>query len=254
MVSVRQLRLLLAALLCPAVFSEPVKLPGSETLHYGIEWRLINAGKATMSWSPAAGPSGDKDGWEIKLHLQSSGLVSKLYKVDDLYTSQVSPDLCAVSSHLLAHEGRRRRETTVTFNREENKAHRVEKDLIKDAVIEDKVIDIPPCVHDVLGGLFKLRTLSLEPGETIQLPLSDGKKSVSAKIEAQQREDVKTKAGTFKTIRYQAYLFDNVLYRRSAKLYVWLTDDARRLPVQIRVRMQFTIGTITLQLQKEEHS
>jgi len=43
-----------------------------------------------------------------------------------------------------------------------------------------------------------------------------------------------------------------VLYKRSAHLYVWLSDDARKLPVQIRVRMQFTIGTITLQLAKEE--
>jgi hypothetical protein len=164
------------------------------------------------------------------------------------------PELCAINSHLIAHEGRRHRETTVTFDRAEGKAHYLEKDIAKNVVLDDKRIDIPPCVHDVLGGLFKLRTLSLEPGQTIQLPLSDGKKSVSARIEAQQREEVKTKAGTFKTVRYQAYLFDNVLYRRSAKLYVWLTDDARRLPVQIRVRMQFTIGTITFQLQKEEHS
>jgi hypothetical protein len=33
---------------------------------------------------------------------------------------------------------------------------------------------------------------------------------------------------------------------------VWLTDDRRKLPVQIRVRMQFAIGTITLQLEKHE--
>jgi hypothetical protein len=35
-------------------------------------------------------------------------------------------------------------------------------------------------------------------------------------------------------------------------MYVWVSDDARRLPVQLRVRMQFLIGTITLQLEKEE--
>jgi hypothetical protein len=43
-----------------------------------------------------------------------------------------------------------------------------------------------------------------------------------------------------------------VLYRRYGHLHIWLTDDARKLPVQIRVRLQFTIGTITLQLEKEE--
>ena len=71
-------------------------------------------------------------------------------------------------------------------------------------------------------------------------------------MEAQQREEVKTPDGVFKSIRYELYLFNNVLYRRPAHLYLWLTDDARRLPVQIRVRLQFTIGTITLQLEKLE--
>jgi hypothetical protein len=104
----------------------------------------------------------------------------------------------------------------------------------------------------VVGALFYLRTLNLEPGQSTQIPVSDGKKSVMAKVEAQEREDVKTPDGTFKTIRYEAYLFDNVLYRRSAHLNIWLTDDRRKLPVQIRVRLQFAIGSITLQLEKHE--
>jgi hypothetical protein len=73
-----------------------------------------------------------------------------------------------------------------------------------------------------------------------------------ARVEAQQREEVKTPAGTFKTIRYELFLFNNVLYQRSAHLNVWVSDDARKLPVQIRVRLQFTIGTITLLLDKTE--
>jgi len=113
-------------------------------------------------------------------------------------------------------------------------------------------IEIPPCVHDVAGGLYFLRTLNLEPGHSVNVAVSDGKKSVMAKVEAQQREDVKTPEGVFHTIRYEAYLFDNVLYRRPAHLNIWLTDDRRKLPVEIRVRMQFAIGTIALLLEKHE--
>jgi hypothetical protein len=36
-------------------------------------------------------------------------------------------------------------------------------------------------------------------------------------------------------------------------MLIWLTDDARHLPVQIRIRMQLVIGTITLSLDKEQH-
>ena len=47
-------------------------------------------------------------------------------------------------------------------------------------------------------------------------------------------------------------MFNEVLINKKARLYVWLTEDERRLPVQIRVRMQFLIGTIELKLEKQE--
>jgi uncharacterized protein DUF3108 len=225
-------------------------LPAGEKLNYSVEWRLITAGKVQLGWG--ANPQADKGGWQTKVHLESTGLVSKLFKVNDDYTSVLSEGLCASSTLMVAQEGRRHRETRVTFDSAARKASYREKDLNTNAVAAADDIDIPACVHDVFGGLYLLRTLHLEPGQSAQVPISDGKKSVSAKVEAQAREVVKTPAGTFKTIRYEAYLFNNVLYRRSAHLYIWLSDDARKLPVQVRVKMQFTIGTITLQLEKEE--
>ena len=107
-------------------------------------------------------------------------------------------------------------------------------------------------MHDVVGGLFFLRTLNLEPGQSAQIPVSDGKKSVMVKVEAQAREDVKTPAGTFKTMRYEVYLFNNVLYKRAGASQRLAVRRPAPLPVQIRVRMTFTIGTIKLLLEKHE--
>jgi len=235
-------------LLAAGAGSPQSALPARETLTYAVEWRLVTAGKAQLDWG--ANPQPDKAGWQTKMHLESTGLVSKLFKVNDDYTSTLSDGLCVSSSLMTAQEGRRHRETRVTYDSATRKASYREKDLNTNNMAASDDIDIPSCVHDVLGGLFLLRTLRLEPGQSTQVPVSDGKKSVSAKVEAQAREEVKTPSGTYKTIRYEAHLFDNVLYRRSAHLHVWLTDDARRLPVQIRVKMQFAIGTITLQLEK----
>jgi hypothetical protein len=232
------------------IAATPSVLPPKETLDYNIEWRLVTAGKAHLIWSATAHHS--DPGWQADLHLESAGLVSKLFKVNNDYVSNLESDLCATGSFLKAEEGKRRKETSVTFNPETHKAEYLEKDLDKNAVVNAHEIDIPACVHDVLGGLYLLRTMNLQPGQSTQVAVSDGKKSVMARVEAQQREDVKTPAGSFKTIRYEAYLFNDVLYRRYGHLYVWLTDDARKLPVQIRVRLQFAIGTITLQLEKEE--
>jgi hypothetical protein len=229
-----------------------VALPGRETLSYGVEWRLIRAGRATLGWEPA--PESGTARWQTSVSLESTGLVSRLYKVDDQYTSLLGADLCSLSSFMKAHEGSRRRETKVSFDGAAGKASYVERDLVKNNIVRSQEIDIPGCVHDVVGGLFLLRTLRTEPGETIHVPVSDGKKSVSARVEAQARETVKTPSGTHKTIRYEVFLFNDVLYRRSGHLYVWLTDDDRRVHVQIRARMKFHIGTITFQLEKEERS
>ena len=71
-------------------------------------------------------------------------------------------------------------------------------------------------------------------------------------MEAQEKEEITTPIGKFKAIRYEILMFNDVLINKKARLFVWLTDDDRRLPVQIRVRMQFLIGTIELKLEKQE--
>jgi Protein of unknown function (DUF3108) len=228
---------------------EPDGPPARETFYYTIEWRLITAGQARLDWIAPPQPGAP---WQASLHLESVGLVSKLFKVEDDYSVILNHSFCALSSQMSSHEGVRQRETRVVFDGPAHKASYVERDRVKNTVFLTRETEIPTCVHELLGGLFYLRTLNLQPDQSVEVAMSDGKKSVMAKVEAQAREDVKTLAGSFKTIRYEAYLFNDVLYKRPAHLYVWLTDDARRWPVQIRVRLQLAIGTITWQLQKHE--
>ena len=224
-------------------------LPAKEVLSYNVTWRLVEAGKAKLIWSESSQAS--RPGWQVNLHLESAGLVSKLYRVNDDYTADLNGDFCVHNTHVQAHEGGRQRETTVHFDESTKKASYLERDLIKHSSLSLET-DIPSCVHDVIGGLFFLRTRNSELGRSIEVPVSDGKKSVLAKVEAQQREQIKVPAGTFQTVRYEAFLFNGMLYHRPGHLYVWLTDDARKLPVRIQVRLQFTIGTITFELEKEE--
>jgi hypothetical protein len=228
----------------------PRALPaGRETFDYAIEWRLIPAGAAKLSWSPL--PAGSTSTGELRLHLESAGLVSRLFRVSDDYTAMLGQNFCAQSTFLSAHEGNRSKETRVVYDSQNRKASWAEKDLVKNSTANQEV-EIPSCVHDVLSGLLVLRNLRLEPGKTAQIPLSDGKKFVQAKVESQRREEIKTELGTFKTIRYEVFVFDNVLFKRSGHLHIWLTDDDWRLPVQLQVRLQITIGTITFRLQKQE--
>jgi hypothetical protein len=227
--------------------ASPQSLPAKETLYYTVEWRLITAGKAKLEWTSEQRP---RTGSQVNLRLESVGLVSKFFRVEDDYSANLNAALCGQSVQMTTNEGSRQRETKVAFDSASRKASYVERDRAKNTVLAAHEIDTPPCVHDIIGGLYFLRTLTLDPGQSIEVPVSDGKKSVMAKVEAQQREDVKTPQGTFKTIRYEIYVFNDVLYRRPAHLYIWLTDDRRKLPVRVQVRMQFAIGTITLLLEK----
>lgn len=230
------LSILIAIAACPIV--------RAETLDYRVEWRLIQAGVAKISTTKTA------TGTEAKLEMQSLGLVSRLFKVNDFYTVNLKPDLCAQTAHMMAEESSRKKETSITFNAPGSKTQFVEKDLIKNTTTQQE-IPVPACVHDILGGLLKMRTLKLVPGTNTQLPVTTGKKFADIRLETQEREEVKTPAGTFKTLRLEAFIFNNVLYARAARCLIWVTDDEKRTPVQIQIRMRFHIGTVTLLLEKE---
>jgi hypothetical protein len=231
----------------PAAAPGPDAGTSKEVLDYAVEWRLIPAGTAKFSWTPV-GP-GSASASEVKLHLESAGLVSRLFRVSDDYTSILGQNFCTQNTFMAAHEGSRSRETRIVFDQPARKVRYTERDLVKNATTTHEE-DIPPCTHDVLGGLMLLRTLRLEPGKSIQVPVSDGKKVAQVRIESQRREEISTPMGMKKTIRYEIFVFDNILYKRAGHLHVWLTDDNQRLPVQLEAHMQFTIGTITFKLEK----
>jgi hypothetical protein len=227
---------------CWTLTAQTLDVPHTERLTYDIEWRLIHAGSAVV----------DAQKGSARLKLASEGMVSSLFKVDDAYGVTYDEPFCATSSTLDAQEGKRHRETRVTFDRSKNRADYIERDVLKNAVLHTYDTTIPNCVHDVLGALISLRALTLSPGQSAQIPVSDGRHSASVKVEAQQREEIKTTSGTYKTIRCEPYLMNGVVYSRKGRVFVWLTDDARRLPVQIQLRMSFPVGTVTLHLIKEE--
>ncbi len=225
-------------------------LPVSKTLYYTVEWRLITAGSVKLRVTPMG--SAESPGIHSELQIASVGLVSKLYKVEDKYFGNYDRGFCAISSQMLASEGRRRRETKVTYDAARNKAVYLERDLIKNTTVRSSEIDIPHCVQDLVGGLLAMSLSHIEVGKSADFPVSDGKKTAMVRVEAQEREDVKINTTTHKTVRYEAFLFNNVLFARKARLFIWLTDDAEKTPVQIRVRMNFPVGTITLSLDKIE--
>src|SRR5579872_7411977 len=104
-------------------------LPAKETLVYNIEWRLFNAGKAKIQFLPEA-----RQGYQVNLHLESTGFVSKLFKVEDDYSGNLNAGLCTESLQMTTHEGSRERETRIAFDSQAKRASYLERDRIKNSV------------------------------------------------------------------------------------------------------------------------
>ena len=215
----------------------------SDRFTYDVEWRLIHAGIVVI----------EAHANHAELHLDSAGIVSNLFRVHDLYAVDYDAPLCASHWTMDAEEGKRHHESEGAYDRVHGRATYLERDVLKNTTLHSDSVEIPSCTHEVIGALLKLRTKSIAPGQTIQIPMSDGRRSAEVKVEAQEREEVKTQTGTYQAVRYEAEMMNGVIYSRKGRAFIWLTDDDKRLPVQIRLRMAFPVGTVTLSLAKEEH-
>src|SRR5215469_7344535 len=208
--------------------------PIHDKFTYDVEWRLIHAGTVVI----------DAQKTRANLELDSAGLVTSLFKIHDVYSADYDPSLCAADWMMDSQEGKRHHETKVTYDRDQLRATYLERDLVKDATLHSTSVAIPSCTHEVIGALIALREMNIAPGHTGQIPMSDGRHTANVRVEAQERDQVTTPSGTYKAVRYEANMLNGVIYSRKGRAFIWLSDDEKKLPVQIRLRMQFPIGTV----------
>jgi len=214
-----------------------------ETYTYNAEWRIWNAGTITLSIS--------REGVNQRLNAsaESQGVVSLLYPVHDRFQSLYDPKtLCSISLRKHTEEGFHKRDTLISYNYARKKAVLDETNL-KNNQAKHIENDIPGCVTDVISGLMYLRSLPLTVGSVHTFPLNDGNKTVDVVAKVEAKETVKTPAGTFQTVRVAP---DNPTgpLKTKGKIWIWYTDDARHIPVQLRGKMFW--GTLTLALKSIE--
>ena len=216
------------------------QFPYGQTLHYEGEWRFWTAGVATVRIEQS-GPQN-----HVAANADSTGVVSLLYRVQDRFNSYFdAKSLC--SSKLIKHseEGSHRRETTITYDYARGKAVLDERSL-KDNQQKRVENDIPNCVTDVLSGIFYVGSLPLQVGTTYTFPLNDGSKTVTVQAHVEGKEQIKTPAGTFQTLRVGPEGDSGTLLKNKGRIWIWYTDDEKHLPVQMRAKLFW--GTVTIYL------
>lgn len=217
--------------------------PVGQTLTYGAEWRVFNAGTATLRL--------EQNGQQTHVFgaADAAGAVALLYRVRDRYESAFdSSTFCSKDLSKKMEEGLRRVNADITFDYQRGKAVLDQKNLRKgDSKHTEN--DIPGCVTDVLSAFYYVGSLPLQPGQTVSFPLNDGGKTVTVDVHGEAREQIKTPAGTFNTIRVQPDVPSGVL-KSKGKIWIWYSEDSPRIPVRLRGHLFW--GTVTFTLQKIE--
>ena len=217
--------------------------PAHETLTYTVDWRVFTAGTAVFHLDQA----GDTE--KISATGDSIGAVNMLFPVVDRFQTGIDTHTgCSTGFTKQIQEGRRKIASDLTFDYPRGKQVQNERNLVKGTATH-KEANIPACVTDSLGAMFYTESQPLVVGQTVEFPLADSMRTVTVGMKVENKEEIKTPAGTFQTVKVQATADEGVVKNRGS-IWIWYTDDARHLPVQIQARLFW--GTITFHLQSVE--
>ncbi len=219
------------------------EFPQRQTLTFTVDWRVFTAGTAVFHLE-------QQDG---KLHVTATadtvGAVNLLFPVVDRFQSTMDTKTgCSAGFWKQMQEGRRRVSSDLTFDYRAGRQTEVQRNLVK-GTQKTQISNIPACVTDSLSGIFYAASQGLTVGQDIGLPLADAMRTVTVTMKVEAKEEIKTPAGTFQTVRVQPTAEEGVVKNRG-NIWIWYTDDARHIPVQMRARLFW--GTITFHLQSVE--
>ena len=237
-----------AAAILPAQSADPVPAtaglapgPGralvpfatGERLTYDVKFGPLKAGTGYMEVIGLETVRG-REAWHTVFHVQGG---VPFYRVDDLLESWFDTRTLASLRHLQAtHEGRRdrRREFEIFPER---------------GVYTEPERPERPTVRDPLDDgsfLYFFRTLPISVGQTYEFNRYFRPDRNPVVIRVLRKERVTVPAGTFNTIVIQPVIKSGGVFAEGGEAQLWVTDDDRRLLVQMKTRLAF--GSINLYL------
>ena len=204
-----------------------------------MDWRLVSAGTTTLRLDTINGER------HIVASADSTGAVALLYHIHDRLETFYNPQTnCSLALIKHTEEGFRRVDTNVRYDYQRKKAVLNEHNLrARNQKREES--DIPSCVANTLSAAYYVASQPLQTGAKFSFPSSDGGKTTDIEVTVEGREKVKTPAGTYDTVRLSAEAL-NGPQQGKGKIWMWYSDDDRRIPVQMRAHAFW--GTMVFRL------
>jgi hypothetical protein len=223
----------------PSTFPFPQHL----TLIYAVDWRVFTAGTAVFQLDQQGSTE------RITATADTIGATTMLFPVIDKFQSSFDIRTgCSGGFSKQLQEGRRKVSSDLTFDYAHGKQNQTERNLVK-GTQKQQSANIPACVTDSMSAIFYAASQPLVVGQKFGFPLADAMRTVTVTMKVEGKEEIKTPAGTFQTIRVQPTAEEGVVRNRGT-IHIWYTDDARHMPVQIQAKLFW--GTIIFHLQSFE--
>jgi hypothetical protein len=214
-----------------------------EKLSYRLSWGFITAGSADMLTLPLG------DGKiEFVSVARNNGAFNSIYPVaDTIRTISVGERFLPESFKKILNEGSYHSTSKIFFDRGGKKA------VLSDTVFEnskrkeikrrvDTTVTIQGYEHCIISAFYRVRSMDLTGKKDTYFSAVSGKKRYSLQVVIHGKETVETDLGKFDCIKVEPMLGDDGAFKASGRLFIWLTDDARRLPVLMTVKIP--IGSI----------
>ena len=224
----------------------PVPFRAGEVLTYDVSWSsYVTAGTATFTVKEKK-PSFGSTAYYVIAEGKPTPLLSKLYsiyyKADSLLDAY---SLLPQRGSVYSDENGRKRIKTTSFNQGAKSATYE----VQTATLVKKPVSIAPFTQDALSAIYVLRAIPLKPGGSMAMPVSDSGKMYKVQVKVGSVEPVKTALGTINAVRVSPTITDMAGKPQNTRgLALWISDDARRLPVKMQAEV--AVGSFNLTLRE----
>ena len=212
----------------------PVPFAAGERLDYEVKFGSLSVGKARMEVVGTADVR-DREAWHVRFTVKGG---VPLYRMDDRMESWMDTrTLHSLRFHQDLNEGRRER------------TRRYEIHPDRQLYFEGADTVGKPSVGNPLDDgafIYFVRTLPLEVGKTYTFDNYFRPDRNPVRITVLRRETVKVPAGTFETVVVRPSIRTKGIFSESGQAELWLTDDDRRMLVQMKSKLSF--GSLNLYL------
>lgn len=229
---------LLFVLIAMATSAAALTVP--EKLVYDLTWTGIKAGTATQEIID------EGDSIRIVSLARSTDWISVFFPVEDRVESlltKVSPPQLGLPHdfRMKIREGKHRRDKEIIFDHGKGKARYI--DHLNGEKVE---LEIGKNTYDTYSSFYYVRTLPLEVGKSVFVSILDNKQLWNVEIQVLKKEKLDTILGEVNTILIKPLIKSEGIFQKKGEIYIWLTDDARRIPVKMKTKV--TIGSVTATL------